>query len=103
LSAPTGSESFDRIETTDRVGLEYKPRAGGFAAVVTVPLELIGLRPEPGAVVRMDLGYVFGNATGTQAAVRAYWMNSSFSANVTNDVPNESRLEPAEWGEAVVE
>jgi len=30
-------------------------------------------------------------------------VNNSFSANVTNDVPNESRLEPAEWGMAVVE
>jgi len=51
----------------------------------------------------MDLGYIFGNAAGTQAALRAYWTNNSFSANVTNDIPNESRLEPAEWGTAMVE
>jgi hypothetical protein len=29
--------------------------------------------------------------------------NNSFSANVVNDVPNESRLEPAQWGKATVE
>jgi hypothetical protein len=46
---------------------------------------------------------IFGNAAGTQAALRAYWTNNSFSANVTNDIPNESRLEPAEWGTATVE
>jgi len=40
---------------------------------------------------------------GTQAALRAYWTNNSFSANVTADIPNESRLEPAEWGTAMVE
>jgi hypothetical protein len=40
---------------------------------------------------------------GTQAALRAYWTNNSFSANVTADIPNESRLEPAEWGTANVE
>ena len=51
----------------------------------------------------MDLGYLYGNATGTQVAARSYWTNNSFSANVTNDVPNESRLEPAEWGQATVE
>jgi hypothetical protein len=30
-------------------------------------------------------------------------MNDSFAANVVNDVPHESRLEPAEWGTATVE
>jgi len=44
-----------------------------------------------------------GNATGSQVSLRAYWINNSFSANVTNDVPNESRLEPHEWGTATVE
>ena len=34
---------------------------------------------------------------------RTYWMNNSFSANVTNDIPNESRLEPGEWGVAEVD
>jgi hypothetical protein len=51
----------------------------------------------------MDVGFVFGNATGTQAAVRAYWSNHGFAAGVTNDVPNESRLEPRLWGRASVE
>ena len=51
----------------------------------------------------MDLGYIFGNKTGMQTALRTYWQNNSFSANVTNDIPNESRLEPHEWGQAAVE
>ena len=68
-----------------------------------MPLELLGWAPQAGETVKMDLGYLFGNATGSQVALRAYWMNNSFSANVTNDVPNESRLEPAEWGRALVE
>ena len=40
---------------------------------------------------------------GTQAALRSYWTNSSFTANVINDVPHESRLEPHEWGRAMLE
>ena len=51
----------------------------------------------------MDLGYIFGNATGTQATLRSYLRNNGFSANVLNDVPNESRLEPHEWGQADIE
>jgi len=83
--------------------LEYTKGEAGFRALVTVPLDLIGWTPRPGENVRMDLGYIFGNPTGTQALLRSYWTNNSFSANVLNDVPNESRLEPAEWGMAAVE
>lgn len=103
LTSPTGKESFDAIEPTDAVKLDYRREPGGFKAVATIPLELVGFSPKAGASVRMDLGYIFGNAAGTQAALRAYWTNNSFSANVTNDIPNESRLEPAEWGTATVE
>jgi hypothetical protein len=103
LTSPTGQEAFDAIEPTDRVALEYAKAPGGFTAVVTIPLELVGWAPKAGSAVRLDLGYIFGNATGSQASLRAYWTNNSFSANVTNDVPNESRLEPAEWAAAVVE
>jgi hypothetical protein len=38
-----------------------------------------------------------------KAVQRTYLNNSSFSANVVDDIPNESRLEPKEWGEAGVE
>ena len=34
---------------------------------------------------------------------RAYWTNNNFTSNVTDDIPHESRLEPAEWGWATVE
>ncbi len=69
-----------------------------------MPLALLGWTPHPGGTVRMDLGVIFAkNANGTQAALRAYWSNNSFSANIVDDVPNESRLEPAEWGTATVE
>ncbi len=38
-----------------------------------------------------------------QVSLQAYWSNNSFSANMTNDVPNESRLEPQHWGRGTVE
>ena len=104
LTSPTGKETFESIATSDRVQMEHLSRgAGGFEATVTIPLDLIGLSLRPGAPVRMDVGYVFGNRTGTQAAMRAYWSNNSFTANVINDIPHESRLEPHEWGTAAVE
>jgi hypothetical protein len=105
LRSPTGTESFDAIEVSDKVGLEYvkEPNAPMFKAVATIPMEVLGWRPNPGGKVRADLGYIFGNEGGTKAMARSYWMNNGFSANVLNDVPNESRLTPNEWGEAEVE
>jgi hypothetical protein len=71
---------------------------------VAIPLEALRLKLEPGQKVKMDVGYIFGNAQGVGKAVRrAYLSNNSFSANVVDDIPNESRLEPKEWGEASVE
>jgi hypothetical protein len=103
FTSPTGSESFDRIEVWDDVKLDYEKTEGGFTAVVSLPLARLGLTPRPGTVQRMDVGYIFGNETGNTTATRAYWSNRSFSSGVTQDIPNESRLEPARWGQASVE
>ena len=86
-----------------RVTYRPRPAGGGFDALVTIPLALLGWKPQPGASLKMDLGVVFGNKTGTAAAVRAYWHNNSFTANLINDIPHESRLEPHQWGTAQVE
>ncbi len=102
LVSPTGKESFDSIEQV-KVDLDYKKTAGGFTATVKVPLKTLGFQPKSGQKVKMDLGYVFGNSKGTTTLMRAYIHNNSFSANVVDDIPNESRLEPHQWGEAEVE
>jgi len=103
LKSPTGEEPFDSIEVVDWVGLDYEETDLGFEATVTVPLEKLGLELTSGQELRMDLGYVFGNSGGTKARRRLYLNTSSFSANVVDDIPNESRLEPDEWGTATVE
>jgi hypothetical protein len=103
LRSPTGQEPFDAIEVTDAVRLEYRKTAAGFHAVVTVPLAVLGWKPQPNSAVRLDLGYLFGNSTGNQCAQRAYWSNHSPTAAIIGDVPSESRLEPREWGTTTVE
>ena len=40
---------------------------------------------------------------GNALPVGDYLSNNSFSANFIDDIPNEARLEPKEWGEAAVE
>ena len=103
LTSGTGQESFDSIALAPEVKLDYDKTPGGFHALVTIPLTFLGRGFQPGDSVRMDLGYLFGNATGSQIAARSYWSNTGFAAGVTNDIPNESRLVPGEWGTATVE
>jgi len=103
LKSPTGQEAFDAIEGTDKVKLEYRKTPAGFRAVVTIPLSVLEWTPQPNSAVRLDLGYLFGNATGNQCAQRAYWSNTGATAGIIDDVPSESRLEPHQWGMAMVE
>jgi hypothetical protein len=103
LRSPTGTESFDTIEVSDKVRLDYRKTPAGFSATVTIPLTVLGWKPQPNSTVRLDLGYLFGNARGNQCARRAYWSNTSATAGIIGDVPSESRLEPQQWGTAIVE
>ena len=104
LKSPTGEESFDAIrEVSDQITLDYTPQSTGFEAIVTIPLKLLGFTPQPSQILKADVGYIFGNGTGTKALVRAYWSNNSFTANVVDDIPHESRLQPLEWGQALIE
>lgn len=103
LKSPTGQESFDVIEVLDSVALEYNKTSAGFTAIVAIPLQKLGLNLKSGQKLLMDLGYIFGNKQGTRTAIRAYLNNNSFTANVVDDIPHESRLEPAQWGSAIVE
>ncbi len=106
LTSPAGSESFDAITVADKVEVEVQPVPApghGFTAVVTLPLDLLGWTPTPGAPVRLDVGYLFGDAAGSRCARRAYLFNTGPTAALTNDIPGESHLEPAHWGTATVE
>lgn len=104
FNSPTGTESFDEIRFIENASLTTEKMDQGFRAQLAIPLEILRLKLEPSQTLKMDVGYIFGNGRGVGKALRrAYLYNNSFSANVVDDIPNESRLEPAEWGEASVE
>lgn len=104
FNSPTGKESFDEITFLEGIALTTEKTDKGFRAKVAIPLAALRLTLKTGQKLKMDVGYIYGNAQGIGKAVRrAYIFNNSFSANVIDDIPNESRLEPKEWGEATVE
>lgn len=102
LQSPTGVETFDKIEPIP-VKMDYTPGNGGFTVLVRIPLQAIGLTLQPATTLRLDVGYRFGNVNGSQVGQRVYWSNTSALANIIYDIPSEIRMEPANWGTAVVE
>ena len=106
LNSPTGKESFDSIETLDETSglkMDYQKIGGGFVATVTLPLRKLPCLPVAQSTLKCDVGYLFGNVGGTACGQRAYLFNNSPTSGIIGDIPNESRLEPSEWGTVSVE
>ncbi|MGE5608667.1 MAG: NHL repeat-containing protein [Bacillota bacterium] len=62
---------------------------------LSVPLALMGLKPQPGMSIRGDIGVLRGN--GFQTLQRVYWNNKA--TGITSDVPSEAELCPWLWGQ----
>ncbi len=91
FSSPARTITFDRVEdVSDQVELAG---AGGNYEI-SVPLELLGVQPQPGQQLQADLGVLRGD--GFQTTHRVYWSNKA--TGLTSDVPSEAMLTPALWG-----
>jgi hypothetical protein len=60
----------------------------------SIPLSVIGLKPEAGTSVKADFGLLRG--TPGQTSQRLYWHNKA--TGLLADVPGEALLEPGQWG-----
>ena len=99
LSSPTGTEVFDKVEKLP-VQMDYQAEAGGFTVLVKLPLEALGLKLTPAGTQRLDVGYRFGNDTGSQVGQRAYWSNTSALSNIIYDVPQRDPHGAGELGDS---
>ena len=89
--SPIGRVRFGEVtDVSDSVALAG--RDGDYE--VSVPLEVLGLRPEPGAELLGDLGLLMGD--GAQTTRRIYWNDRD--TGLVSDLPSEARLRPPNWG-----
>lgn len=91
FSSPWRTITFDKVEDISR-HVELGAADGNYE--ISVPLELLGLRPAPGAAVKGDIGILRGSDGHTTA--RIYWTNKA--TGITADVPSEAMLTPNLWG-----
>jgi hypothetical protein len=101
FSSPTGSETFARVVQIPDAKIVIKRRAGGYVLEAAVPLAELGFHPKAASTFRGDVGVLFSTPGGSSVARRSYFFNQD--TQITQDLPSEARLAPANWGEINVE
>ena len=91
-----GTTAFDEVVKLGNVRVNTRSGEDGYAVLVAVPLETLGLKAIPDdLVLKMDWG-VLSTEDGNATTARAYWANPM--AVGTTDEPTEARMTPDLWG-----
>jgi hypothetical protein len=92
FSSPSNTVTFDRVDNiSGKIGFAAG-KDGDFE--ISVPLDLLALKPVPGMVIQADIGVLRGD--GGQTLSRTYWNNKGTA--IVSDVPSEAVLTPNLWG-----
>jgi hypothetical protein len=100
FSSPWRSIDFDDVrEMTKSIDFKESPPIPAQPTEqrlyeVSIPLNLLGLKVQPGTSIRGDIGYLRG--TPGQTSERVYWHNKV--TGLIADVPGEALLDPTHWG-----
>lgn len=101
FSSPWRTVMFDRVDDVSSSvqlasGGETDPKKKGERGLYefSIPLSVLGLKPEAGKGIKGDVGVLRGN--GFQTLQRVYWQNKS--TGLVSDVPGEAMLMPQLWG-----
>ena len=91
FASPWRTINFDRVDDVT-AQVQFAARDGNYE--ISVPLDLLQLRPSAGMVIKGDIGILRGQDGQTTA--RVYWANKA--TGITADVPSEAMLTPDLWG-----
>lgn len=101
FSSPWRTVTFDRVDDVSSsvelaAGGEKDPKKKGERGLYefSIPLSVLGLKPDAGKGIKGDVGVLRGN--GFQTMQRVYWQNKS--TGLISDVPGEAMLMPQLWG-----
>ena len=95
FSSPWRTITFDEVrDVSDQIQLAGEKGDYEFS----IPLSVLGLKPQAGQELRGDIGVLRGN--GMQTTARVYWSNKA--TGIVSDVPSEAMLTPQLWGRLTV-
>lgn len=91
FASPVSTISFDRVDDVS-ADVELAGAEGNYE--ISVPLAVLGLKPQQGQSAKADIGILRG--AGGATTQRVYWTNKATS--ILSDVPSEAELRPNLWG-----
>jgi hypothetical protein len=100
FSSPWRTAYVDRIDRLDPANIGIARTPTGYAVEAVVPLELLGLEPQPGKSYKIDFGILSADSGGSATVARTYWANQA--TGLVNDAPGEIMLAPGLWGSATL-
>ncbi len=95
-TSPVGDKKFDEVRLLDGVQIAVVKKSRNYRIEAALPLSTLGLKPQAGAEIRGDIGFVSSDAAGRINTARTYWSNQS--TNLVNDEPFEAWFVPSAWG-----
>jgi hypothetical protein len=98
--SPARNIPFDRVEILSGAKIAFKRSLMGYTFEASVPVKEIGHALPDGATIG-DVGVIFSDVDGNESLQRSCWSNKT--TNITDDIPDEAVLAPANWGKVVVE
>ena len=99
--SPVGRVEMDRVERIDSARVAVRRTETGYDLEAAIPLKALGMEFPVGRTIRGDVGILFSDDAGTKCLLRRYWSNRN--TNIAADLPSETRLQPSEWGEVVID
>lgn len=96
FSSPSRTITIDQVQDVSSL-VDFQALSGDSAGtyLISIPLDVLGLKPAPQERIKADIGLLRGSAVDTLQ--RVYWSNKA--TGITSDVPSEAELTPNLWGE----
>jgi len=94
------AQNFDIVKRLESATVTVKTGPGGYSALLTVPLDQLGLDLDKVDVLKGVVGVIFSDPSGTNRTARLYWHDKT--TGMVSDVPTESRLTPTNWGDITI-
>lgn len=104
FESPVRAVKFASVMPLKEFEAVFTRTASGYICEAKLNCDAIALKhAATGLRLRADVGVIFSNEGGEGTQARAYLFDHSPGATITADVPSESELRPAEWGDWILE
>jgi len=98
FTSPVGKEEIDLVRELTDAEIAVKQDEHGWTLEAAIPWKSLGAAaPRIGDKLRGDAGILESDSDGTATVRRSYWANKSDV--IIGDLPCESRITPALWGD----